>query len=293
MYNPTFEEKIEVASEKEAIVKYCKEQWKINKDIDFNKLVSFLVNVGTRLAKGHFNGDYIATILLDYQEKEFEKELEILKDGKIPDDYLKARDLNREVMSLNRDIRQNSVQYYEYMPSLLKIVKEKFGKTQGIYPNNWRKYNNDENFEEPYVSPDSFLGMNGKKIMSTVWQDFHDHISLSSVAYHCERDRKPFETLVGAIVCQGYAIEFYNNTVEMLKEIDKLYTKYGIALPIDLKASEVENEIMRKLIENIKSKKNDEQKIDKADIEKWSSDIIHKLYVDLDIKENKKFSRKI
>ncbi len=252
MYKPTFDKYIDIGQDKEAIVEYCTKHWTVKENVEqFTKLVDFLFAYGMELGKSQFNAHEFGTNCHDVLKKDRElMETKLKNNDEAMDVYFARSDVNFARHDLE-DIVKKGIGYDEYMPKLLKFVKNEFSELKTLKPINWSKYLRDASkFEDiEYGVEDDFRGHESSVGNGYVWQTFPDSISLSTVEYNNERDRKPLECLIKGIVFQGYGAKVHNTTVDMIVEINEIFAKNVEKFNVNEIIPEINNPQLKVLFE--------------------------------------------
>jgi hypothetical protein len=246
MFEPTFDKHIDTQQDKASIIEYCTKYWTINENTEqFKKFVDFLFDYGRNLAKNKFNASAFSLNGNSLIKEEREVMKSKINDVSAIDVYNAKSDILFSGETLEGTLK-GGVGYRDYMPNLLKFVRKEFSELKNIKPLNWSKYLKDSSqFEdiEEGVSED-FKG-SASSVGIYIWQEFPESISLLTLQYNKERDRNLFESLVGAIVSQGYATEIHNNTVDMLKEVKTIFKKNTEEFDIGKLAPNIKNPTLK------------------------------------------------
>lgn len=251
MYKPTFDKHINIQQEKDAVVEYCTKYWTVkdNKE-QFTKMVDFLFTYGMELGKNQFNAHEFSMNCNEI----FKKDRELMKSKVDNEDAMDVYFARSEVKFSSHTLEslvKNGIAYDKYMPKLLKFVKNEFGELKTLKPLNWNKYLKDPtNFSDTeYGVDDDFQGSASSVGNGYVWQEFPDSVSLSTVEYNNERDRKPLECLVKGIIFQGYGTQVHNNTVDMIAEINDIFAKNVEKFNLNEILPEIKNKHLKVLFE--------------------------------------------
>lgn len=252
MYTPNFDKFIDLQEEKNAIVEYCSAHWSIKNNQQFTLLVDFLFDYGTEMGINRFNSHTLNMKLHELNKAErarLEKNI-ANGDSSAIELYYQKSDIGFAVDTLY-DLHKGETDYSNYMPTLLKFVKTIFSDLKSIKPNDWKKYITDvenytghtEGFIEDFKGSASSIG-NGY-----VWETFPEALSLSTLDYKNERDRKPLESLVSTIVLQAYATQIHNNTVSMIQEVKTILNNNVDTFDVEKIIPHIENKTLKALFE--------------------------------------------
>lgn len=268
MYKPTFDKYIDFQEEKTAIIEFCNKHWTIKENKEqFVELVDFLFDFGTRLATNRFNSVEISSAFRDLLKAEMDKTSCFEKpQAGMFSNYSKKSKVYFLIEDFERySNSQTSLNYDNYMPKLLKEVKNQFPTLKTVKPVDWKKYvNNPDLLDDDSENESKFADFNGSKsnIGMYIWSSFPDEHTLSSIAYNDERGRKPFETLISSIVNQAYASHTHNNTVDMLNELNGIVSTNKMDIhSLEEVSSTIKSKPLKVLFDlaSFDSKKNDPQ----------------------------------
>lgn len=226
MNNIPSSEKIDLYLEVKAIVDFTLKHWGIKDPILFETFVQDVFEHGQKLGKNNFNTfeftSFLRTMIDPNNDRSY------LRD----DSFFQIYDLIYQTDTI-KCIMENTYSYADFMPPLLKSLKNKFSTLKLIKPIDWIKFKNNSQLYNYHDYPSDIQDDNIREIDSfngsphnvSKQSSYPADICCNSVLYAYERDRNPFETLVGAIITQAYNVEIHNNTASMIQELNVLYQK--------------------------------------------------------------------
>jgi hypothetical protein len=259
MYKCNVNKNIDFQYEKEAIIEHCNKYWDISDNSKkFIKLVDFLFCYGQKMGQNQFNFDSFFNFLSDSVSEE------IIKSSKYSDDSIKLVMYHKkfDISMLNMNIVDffcKEFRYEDSIPKLLKFVKNEFKEFKTIKPINWKKYlKSSEDFDQDdHVIENGFQGFDCSRIYPRINYSFPESLFLDNIKSNNDYNIKPLESLITAIVYQGFTAQVHNNTVEMLKEFNTLFDNKNQSFEFDKILSQTKNNIFKALLECTTFDKND------------------------------------
>lgn len=242
MHKIIMDQLINIEKEEKAIENLCEEYWIIKDNGSFSLMVNALFSYGQDMAGNRFNGHGVVQLMQhkmmqDLTNMKDKPEAEVMKLFEI---YKSKSEMEYAIKYIDDYFRkEDKVTYNGYMPNVLSFIKHEFPSLIHVIPKQWEEYLKDSEKFNGQEEEQMELSFQGSKISVGIgysWQSFPESISVSAIGYSHSKEREPLESLVSAIIHQGYATKVHNNTVEMRAEIGRIMNSEVISpLSVEMK----------------------------------------------------------
>lgn len=230
MYNA--KNKIDPDSEINHLIEFVKNRWSDNGDLE--GIMRNAWEMSEPLTKNHFDQygftDFV-TNWIDAREKSSkwkianeEKSLIFTHDSIYNFAYGVLTSSGNLYKMISEDFK-----YENAIKKMMTELKSQYEKTASLKPLGWvelaKNYNDFDGYDEyaknQYkIDKKEFKGCNSNGASSG---GFHYRVVLHNVMYDDKcQSRKPFEILIGAILAHRYFVSSHNNTLEIIKELNKV-----------------------------------------------------------------------